>query len=181
VSRELATQSESELDRLRQSADDAPADLEAELALIRKLRELGRIEEALDRLRAGEDRFQPIAALQAEYAVTLVYLNDRDGAIDRYRRSADLDPQNPQVAVELAMLLLERRQHDDLDRAWDLVTRASELAPQSPFAKVCRAELLALRGDIAGAVASYHDAIRLLPPGHELRRACEERAKTLGP
>ena len=78
------------------------------------------------------------------------------------------------------MLLLERREGNDLDEAWRLADRAAELAPQAPSVLVCRAELLALRGDLAGAVALYRQAIRALPPDSRQRRNLEARARTLG-
>lgn len=52
--------------------------------------------------------------------------------------------------------------------------------PGAPFVLICRAELLALRGDLQGAVAAYQEAIRALPPGSDQRRALEERARALG-
>jgi len=141
---------------------------------------LGRIREAIDRFQVSESRFWASALWQTEYAVTLVYLNDRDGAIVRYLRAIELAPDDPQRMVEVAMLLLERRQKDDLDQAWELATRASRLAPGAPFVHICRAELLALRGDLRGAVAAYQEAIRALPPDSDRRRALEQRAKALG-
>ena len=112
--------------------------------------------------------------------MTLVYLNDRDSAIVRYLRAIELAPVDPQRMVEVAMLLLERRQGDDLDQAWELATRASRLAPGAPFVLICRAELLALRGDLQGAVAAYQEAIRTLSPDSDQRRTLEQRAKALG-
>jgi tetratricopeptide (TPR) repeat protein len=147
---------------------------------VRKLRELGRAREALERFRAHEHEFGDNVAWQTEYAVTLVYLNERDEAIERYRRCLELDPAEPQLLVESAMLLLERREEDDLDEAWRLAGRAAELAPGAPSVLICRAELLALRGDLTEAGALYQKAIGSLPPGSELRRKLEARAKTLG-
>jgi len=154
--------------------------VEAEVAVICKMRELGRVREAIGRFYASESRFSASALWQNEYAVTLVYLNDRDGAIVRYLRAIELTPDDPQPMVEVAMLLLERRQEVDLDQAWELATRATRLAPGAPFVLICRAELLAQRGDLQGAVAAYQEAIRSLPPGSDQRRALEQRARALG-
>ena len=180
ASRELFLHEGEQLSRLAQTAAIRPDDVEAEVAVIRMMRELGRVRDALERLRSEESRFSASALWQSEYAVTLVYLNDRDGAIVRYLRAIELAPDDPQRMVELAMLLLERRQHDDLEQAWDLATSASRLAPGAPFVLICRAELLALRGDLKGAVSAYQDAIRALPGDSDQRRALEERAKVLG-
>ncbi len=180
ASRELSLREGERLSRLAQTAADRPEDVVAEVEMIRKMRELGRVRDALDRFQASESRFSASALWQSEYAVTLVYLNDLDGAIARYLQAIELAPDDPQRMVELAMLLLERRQENDLDQAWELATRASRLAPGAPFVLICRAELLALRGDLQGAVAAYQEAIRALPPGSDQRRVLEERARALG-
>jgi tetratricopeptide (TPR) repeat protein len=180
ASHELSRQEGEQLSRLEQTAADRPDDAEAEVAVIRKMRDLGRVRDAIDRLRAGEPRFASVVVWQTEYAVTLVYLNDRDGAIARYKLALGVAPNNPQLMVELAMLLLERRQGDDLDQAWDLAGRASRLAPGATSVLVCRAELLAQRGDLHGAIAAYQEAIRALPPDSEQRRVLEQRARALG-
>jgi len=180
ASRELSLHEGEQLTRLMQLAADRPDDVEAEIAVIRKMRELGRVRESLDRFRASDSRFSASALWETEYAVTLVYLNDLDGAIARYLRAIELAPDDPQRMVEVAMLLLERRRDNDLDQAWELATRALRLAPGAPFVLICRAELLALRGDLRDAVATYQEAIRALPPGSDQRRALEQRVKALG-
>ena len=179
VSRELAQRDE-ELVSLRRYLANRPNDVAAEIALVQRLRELGLAGEALARLHPREADFADRAAWQAEYAVTLVYLNRRDQAVERYRQSLRLDPDNPQRAVELAMLLRERRAAGDLAEAWRWADHASTLAPDAPSVLVCRAELLALRGDLTGAVGLYERAIRALPPDSERRRLFEHRAEALG-
>lgn len=180
ASRELTLLESEEVSRRAQSAADRPDDVETEIALIRKMRELGRIREAIQRFQGSESRFSTSALWQSEYAVTLVYVNDPDAAIVRYLRAIELSPDDPQRMVEVAMLLLERRQKGDLDRAWELAKRASILAPGAPFVLTCRAELLAQRGDLQGAVAAYQEAIRALSPASDQRRVLEQRVKTLG-
>ncbi len=180
VTRELAVRSAEELAELERKAEAAPDDVGVQLTLVRKLRDVGRLEDARRILRRRDHRFPASSEWQTEYAVTLVLLNDRDGAIDRYRAALELRPDHPRAAVELAMLLLERREDTDIEEAWELSTRAKRLAPHDPFVLVCRAELLALRGDIEQAVAVYRDAIRALPPNSPQRRAMEERARALG-
>ncbi|MCH7808636.1 MAG: hypothetical protein IIB60_05375 [Planctomycetes bacterium] len=169
-----------ELARLREAAQTAPNDVEAELALVRKLRELGQLDEALGRLHDREARFHSSALWQNEFAWTLVYLDRRDPAIERYRKCLELDPHDAQRLVELSMLLLERRQGDDLNEAQRLADRAEKLAPGAPFVLICRAELLALRGDLDRAVALYREAIRTMPDDNERRRTLENRARALG-
>ena len=179
VSRELSEHDE-ELARLTKRLEDHPDDVASEVALVRRNRELGLTIEALARLQRGEPRFGDNADWQAEYAVTLVFLDRRDEAMERYHKCLQLDPDDPQRAVELVMLLLERRAGNDLDRAWALVDHASSLAPGAPSVLACRAELLALRGDLTGAVGLYDQAIHALPPESDRRRIFEQRAKALG-
>lgn len=180
VCRELSDRNRSELDRLRQTALDSPRDVQAELAVIRKLREFGCQSDALDRLRARESNFQDSAPWQAQYAETLLYRNDLDGAIGRYRKGLALAPDDPQRLIELAMLLRERSQGDDLEAAWQLATHASKLAPNAPSVLACRAELLVQQGDVTGAVELYDKAIQALPPGGQQRRVFEQRVRALG-
>ncbi len=179
VSHDLSQRDE-ELVNLRRYLVDRADDVAAEIALLQRLRELGLTGEALARLEQSESDFANIAAWQAEYAVTLVYLNRRDQAVERYRQSLRLDPDNPQRAVELAMLLRERRAAGDLDEAWRWAEHASTLAPDAPSVLICRAELRALRGDLKSAIALYERAIRALPVGSDRRRLFEQRAKALG-
>jgi tetratricopeptide (TPR) repeat protein len=180
VSDQLSILIEPELQRLRERADSNPEDLDAELALLRKLEEVGRIDEILTRLQQAEGRFGTNVDWQTQYAVTLVYLDRRDDAISRYERCLDLDPANPHLTVELAMLLLERREGDDLDKAWRLATHAADLAPGAYLVLVCQAEILAARGDVMAAGRMYRDAIRALPPGSSQRDFLEARARALG-
>jgi tetratricopeptide (TPR) repeat protein len=179
TSRELSERDE-QLKILRRRAAENPDDLDAEIALLHRLHEIGLINEAELRLREHEHRFGNQPAWQAEYAVTLVYLNQPDFAIERYRKSLTLDPARPQWAVELAMLLLERRKEGDLDEAWRWADHAAALSPDAPVVLSCRAELLAIRGDLTAAIDHYERAIHNLPPGSEQRRLFEERARTLG-
>ena len=79
-----------------------------------------------------EADFAGDADWQAEYAVMLVMVNDPSEAVRRYRTSLRLSPDHPQRAVELAMLLLERRDNNDLEEAWRWVSHASRLAPDAP-------------------------------------------------
>lgn len=171
---------DTELARLRKVAEDQPDDLDSQLALVRRLRDLGLVREAVECFETARGRFAGRAAWHAEYAVTLVYANQRDAAIAHYGRAIDLDPNDPQGHIELAMLLIERRAGDDLDQATALADRALTLAPQAPVVLRCAAEIAALRGDLSAAVTLYRKAIALLPAGSSQRREFEERARALG-
>lgn len=179
VSRELAIR-DAELTRLENLAREDPPNIDNLMALVRKLRDLGQTEEALARLTKYDANFHDSATWHAEFAVTLVFLNERDRAIQRYRRSLDIDSDQPQQAVELASLLRERGAEDDLDQAWRWSLRAFALAPHLPSVLLCRAELLTLRGDRAAGGEAFRAAIRALPKGSAVRRVYRERATALG-
>ena len=179
--RQLAiTQSAPKIERLREAADADPSNVEKELRLINQLRESGWPDDALSRLRQREAMFQSSAEWQAEYAVTLVLLNQVDEAVAHYERSVELSPNESQRIVELAMLLLERRHPGDLDRAGQLCGRAQSLAPMSPPVISCQAEVLLARGDVQGARALYQRVIDALPVGSRSRLLYEGRARSLG-
>ena len=148
--------------------------------MIRKLHEFGCLSVAFDRLRARELDFQSSAIWQAQYAETLLYRNDLDGAIERYRKCLALSPDDPQRLVELAMLLRERDQGDDLEAAWQLARHAAKLAPNAPSVLACQAELFVLQGDVTRALKLYGKAIQALPPGGNQRRVFEQRVRALG-
>jgi tetratricopeptide (TPR) repeat protein len=168
------------LEALRQRASDRPADVGAQLALLRRLRELGLLEEARERFSLGESQFESNAEWQLEYAVTLVLLGRVDDAIERYRVALLIDPANAQAAVELAMLLLERRREQDLAEAWTWAELAESAGGVTPNVLVCQAEILAARGDLSGALERFQRVLDMLPPDSAQRRIFEQRAKTLG-
>ncbi|MFQ5462176.1 MAG: tetratricopeptide repeat protein [Phycisphaerae bacterium] len=180
ASRALSEVNEAGLRRAIDAARAAPEDPTAELALIRLLRDLGRLDEALARFKDAESRFAQDRSWQHEYAVTLVLKDQRDEAIARYRQCLALGDDDPMVLLELAMLLLERREGNDLDEAWALSERAAELAPGASAVLHCQAELLAGRGDLVGAQRLLRRAIEVLPEGSAQWVMLRNRLKTLG-
>jgi tetratricopeptide (TPR) repeat protein len=176
----LASWGQVALAELKQAADDRPRDLEAELRYVRKLLELARHREALARLEATEKRFADRAAWQQQYGAVLLYSGNKDGAIGRYRKALRLATEDVSLYVDLAALLMEREKGNDLTEARDLLERAHLLTPDEPNISVLRAELLALEGDIFGALAVYRELLQSLPADHPQRRLWETRAKVLG-
>lgn len=161
------------------SVSQEGSDPDSQLAAIRMLRELGRTEQALALLYQHASRFPQHADGAYETAVTLVYLNRRDEAIDAYRRAIVLRP-TPQSQVELGMLLLERREGEDVKEARSLVERAIARQPRTPPFHAAMGEILSLQGDRAGAQKSFRKAVELTDPASEYARVLNERMKTLG-
>lgn len=184
----LATATRAKLDagaddqllRLRRIALGNPESLDAHLAVARALRELGMTEEALTQLKESEQKFDARIEWHTELAVTLVYLNRIDDAIQHYRKAVELSPQSLQPMVELAMLLIERRAAGDRTEARALAERANAISSNDPGVLVCRAELEAADGNSPEAVRLYELAIEALPPSDPRRAIFQERIITLG-
>jgi tetratricopeptide (TPR) repeat protein len=176
----LSERASEELDRLRRAAADRTDDVQAELAYVRKLLDLGRNNDALSRFEAAGDRFDQELAWQREYAAALVISGRRNEAIDRYRKCLTMAPDDGPLLVELAALLMERRTEGDLSEVEGLLDRAGRLTPDHLGLHILRADLLALEGDLDGAVEAYRKVIRSLPPGSDLRRVLEDKVVTLG-
>jgi tetratricopeptide (TPR) repeat protein len=176
----LSKAAEDELEQLRLAAAANPANLDLELALVAKLRDLARYDEALARLAAAESRFASYAAFQREYAVTLVMAGRRDEAIERYRQCVKLAHDDGTARVELAALLMERQANGDLAEAERMLEAAEAVAPDLDGVLILRAKLLALKGDLDGAVALYRRLIQALPQDSELRQVLREEVKKLG-
>ncbi len=176
----LTPQVQLELSNLEQAVRAHPQSLEAELAYVRKLLELARHDEALTRFAAAEKRFAHHAAWQQQYGTTLLFAGDKEAALQRYRNAVRLAPAELSPYVDLAALLMDRQEGGDLVEAGALLGRAQTLSPAEPNVAVLRAELLALQGDLFGALAIYRDLLHSLPADHPQRRKWETRAKVLG-
>ncbi len=176
----LVASSHERLFALKKRADASPEDLEKELAVIQLLHELALFDEAIARLALRESQFEDSLTFQAEYAVTLNFAGRSDEAIKRYRQCVAMAPDNPQLLVELAMLLMERRREDDFDEARSLCAQAIKTAPNDWRVLVCHAEILYLQGDTTSAIRAYRKAIDSLPEDAPQRNSIKQRAKALG-
>lgn len=169
-----------ELNRLRTAADREPNNLRTELDYVAALRNVGRLDDALNRQRQRDERFSDQAKWHHEFAVTLVLRNELDLGIERYRKSLAVESDQVSCLIELAMLLLERRGPDDLSEAERLAAQAGRLAPDSPSVLACRAEVAAGNGNLGLAVALLRRGAANLSADHPMRTPLLQRAKTLG-
>jgi tetratricopeptide (TPR) repeat protein len=168
------------LEQLRELEGRQPDNFDVHIALVRRLREVGQAGEALRRMREREAAFGDRVEWLAEYAVTLQTADRREEALMVYRRCLTLTPENAQLAMELASLLLERRAEGDLDEAWKWLDHAARIAPNAPMLAYLKAEILVVRGRPAEALELLEQAIRGSPPDSPHRRIFEERAAALG-
>jgi len=179
VRRRLAARGSDVVQAARRAAAENAADLDALLRLADKLAAVGALDEAAQRLADAEPRFADRPAFQHRYAVALVMAGRRDAAVERYRAALALDPDDPTLLVELAMLLLDRRGPGDLDQARRLAERASATAPQGVEVRMCRAELLILEGRRREAAALYRALQQDLPEGGAVWQHCRARLEWL--
>ena len=168
------------LEKIKEAASVAPDDLTAQLAYIDALRRVGLLEEAFAFQQRVDDRFHASARWHHQFAVTYVMRDEPGRALARYRSALELQPDDPRMLLEAAMLLLERRGQGDLKEADKLVTRAEAAAPGASAVMQARAELLAIQGDPAGAVRLLRKAVDALPEGDPQRRLLLNRLRTLG-
>lgn len=169
-----------EVAALRRAAAENPDDIDAEIALLKKLRSLDLRDEALTRLAANESRFGGRIAWEREYIDTLVYAAKPDEAIRRYERVIADHPDDAPLKAELAALLMERDEAGDLDRAWTLIEEATRIAPNNLSVLICRADLLALRGALDEATSLLRGIVSALSPQHPLHAPLQEKLRTLG-
>jgi tetratricopeptide (TPR) repeat protein len=179
VGSRLAGRRQDELRAARHAAEAEAENVEAELRYVRMLIDLGQHGEALARMKAADKRFHAHAAWHRQFAVAWLYAGRRDAAIARYRRCLELAPTDAGVMVELAALLLERRDEGDEQRAEELVRSALELTPSNPNARILQAEMFAMHGDVQKALRVYTEVIDSLPSDSPRRAAWQSRARAL--
>ena len=170
-----------DLANAEQRVRDNPDDVDAVVALADLLAELGRFDEAADRLAEAEPRFgERSDTFLHRLAVAEVMAGRTDAAIRHYRaliaRSAAAGP----YRIELAMVLLDRRGPGELDEALDLARRAYESDAQNVQVRMGYAEALAITGHRGDAAALYRVLAGELPAGTELQKLCRSRAEALG-
>ncbi|MBN1513655.1 MAG: hypothetical protein JXB13_16690 [Phycisphaerae bacterium] len=156
-----------------------PDDLEALLSLADALAQAGRPAEEITRLEASRTRFhdQPryLHRLAAAYAMAA----RRGEAVACYRQLRALTAEDPIVAVELAMLLLEYQTPEGLDEADRLTAEAMQRGPNQIPVLIARAEVLALRGRRREAAALYRTLASAIPETAPLHERCMLRAEFL--
>jgi O-antigen ligase len=112
-------------------------------------------------------------------------LGDVEASSRQAERATRLAPWNPDGWLYRAELGLARAEHDgDPERAArgpSLVTieRAIQLSPVRPAARIVRARLRALGGDLPGAYADAEQAARLYPLNREYAQAREALGRAL--
>lgn len=147
-------------------------------AWVDALTETGRINDALAALTEHGSAFADRTEFHRARAVNLMLAGRRDQAIEAYRKSLKLNPNQPDVQAELATALLDRRQDSDLIEAQNLIKQAVSSNPDSLKVMIVHAEVLAIAGKFKEATAAYQALIKRLPPG-DLRDTMVTRLETM--
>jgi len=133
------------------------------LAAAARLREAGRLGDAVEEVRAILARNPRIAVAEATLGPLLVRMGDRDAAIEAYRRALKLDPRIPGAAFNLGALLLDRYA---LEEAIEAFAHAARLEPDSAEARAQLGTALFRQGRVAEAERAYRRALALRPEDH---------------
>jgi tetratricopeptide (TPR) repeat protein len=143
-----------------EAAAHGSRDPEIETMLAIALRQAGREEEALSRLKRTTKRSPPYAAAFHELGCLLVSMK-RDGeAIDAFRRGIQIAPMMPALSIQLGYVLLGRRNCVDAKSAF---ARALEIAPGSADALFGMAKAHQQIGENAAAAEYYRRYLMARP------------------
>jgi tetratricopeptide (TPR) repeat protein len=164
-----------------QAAAQSLRDGETDTLLAMALRQTGRIDDALSRLKRATKRHPPYAPAFHELGYLLMLLEDYDEAIGALHRGLEIAPMMPQLSVQLGEVFLRRRSYPEAKAAF---ARALDIAPQSADALFGLAKAHQSLGENAPAAAFYRRCLAVTPEdpacwlnlGHCLLQAGEVEA-----
>ncbi|MBT8080736.1 MAG: sulfotransferase [Gammaproteobacteria bacterium] len=136
--------------------DNYPEHFYAAYYLGRALRTAGRLEEALQPLRAALAEDDLVVRAHYDIAVCLAGLRRRPDAIEHYEAILAMQPGNSQVAANMASLL-ERENRLEAAAAW--TEKALSTDPGNEVARMTRATLDRRSGKYADAAESFRSLI----------------------
>jgi tetratricopeptide (TPR) repeat protein len=143
-----------------QAAAQSLRDAETDTLLAMALRQTGRAEEALSRLKRATKRQPAYAPAFHELGYLLMSLEHYDEAIETLHRGLEIAPMMPQLSIQLGEVLLRRRSHGEAKAAF---TRALEIAPNSVDALFGLAKAHQSFGEAAPAATCYRRCLVLTP------------------
>ena len=143
-----------------QAAVQSLRDAETDTLLAMALRQTGRIDEALSRLKRATKRQPPYAPAFHELGYLLMSLENYGEAIAALRRGLEIAPMMPQLSIQLGEVLLRRRSYAEAKTAF---AQALEIAPQSADALFGLAKAHHSLGETAPAASLYRRCLVLTP------------------
>src|SRR3984893_1279535 len=133
---------------------------ETDTLLAIALRQAGRRDEALSRVKRAIKRQPPYAAAFHELGCQLVELKRHDEAIEAFRRGREIAPMTPEFSIQLGQVFLQRRNCTDAKLAF---ARALEISPASPDALYGMAKAHQEVGENAPAAEYFRRYLRIRP------------------
>ena len=125
-------------------------------------------------LAESEREYKSALSLAPDSSETYCYLGflakkkgDIDGAIELYRKSAELDKTNPVPLANLARILSERGKYDD---AVSFCNDALKRQKSCFGAYLCRGEVFIKLGNKAGALSDFRAAEELNPKNNKVQQ-----------
>ena len=143
-----------------QSASHGRRDGEIETTLGIALRQTGRVDEALSRLRRAAKRRPPYARAFYELGCLLVAMDDYEEAIAAFRRGIEIAPMMPELSIQLGYALLWRKQCEEAKAAF---ARALDIAPRSAEALVGIGKAHRDGGEAEPAAGYFRRALAVRP------------------
>ncbi len=143
-----------------QAAAQSLRDAETDTLLAMALRQIGRSEDALSRLKRTTKRRPSYAPAFHELGYLLMLLEKYDEAIEALRRGLEIAPMMPQLSVQLGEVFLRCRDYSEAKAAF---ARALEIAPRSADALFGIATVHQSLGD-ANLAAEYYRHCLLVAP-----------------
>jgi cytochrome c-type biogenesis protein CcmH/NrfG len=143
-----------------QDAARARHDPEIDTQLAIALRQTGRNDEALSRLKRAIKRTPPYAMAFHELGFLLNSMGRFDDAVDALKRGLAIAPMLPELSIQLGNVVLE---HNDRAGARAAFAHALSIRPNSADALSGLATALVQDGEFATAAEVFRDCLRLRP------------------
>jgi tetratricopeptide (TPR) repeat protein len=134
------------------------AEIETQLAIA--LRQAGRQDDALSRLRRATKRLPPYAAAYRELGSLLSSMERYDEAIEALRRGIEIAPMMPGLSIQLGYVFLQRRNCANAKVAF---ARALDIYPGSPDALFGMAKAHQEGGECQAAVGYFRRCLMSRP------------------
>ena len=133
---------------------------EIDVQLAVALRNAGRVDDAVSRLKRAIKRQPPFAPAFHELGCLLAFLKRYDEAIEMFRRGVEVAPMMLQMSLQLGFVLMQRRQWSDAKAAF---TQASTISPNAPEALFGLAKAHQELGEYRAAAECYRRSLRSRP------------------
>jgi tetratricopeptide (TPR) repeat protein len=143
-----------------EAAARAQHNAEIDVALAEALRQAGRLDDAVARLRRATKRQPPFVAAFHDLGRLLAFLKRYEEAIEAFRRAVELAPMAMQLSLQLGGLYMQCRKWADAKAAF---AQTLSVAPNSPDALFGMAKAQQELGEYRAAAETYRRCLRHKP------------------